>query len=68
MFESTGSSWLASDAVTGCGIVGTDGALVGVGTDTAATLLVAGDDDPRRLHSEAAWPICAVSPRPGLVV
>jgi transposase len=38
-------------------------ALHGVGTDTAATLLVAAGDNPERLRSEAAWAhLCGVSP------
>jgi transposase len=37
----------------------------GVGTDTAATLLVAAGDHPERLHSEAAWAhLCGVAPIP----
>ena len=37
----------------------------GVGTDTAAALLVAAGDNPERLHSEAAWAhLCSVSPIP----
>jgi transposase len=35
----------------------------GVGIDTAAALLVAADDNPERLRSEAAWAhLCGVSP------
>lgn len=38
-------------------------AVFGVGTDTAATLLVAAGDNPERLRSEAAWAhLCGVSP------
>jgi transposase len=38
-------------------------ALVGVGTVTAATLLVAAGDNPERLGSEAAWArLCGVAP------
>lgn len=38
-------------------------ALHGVGTDTAATLLVAAGDNPERIRSEAAWAhLCGVSP------
>lgn len=38
-------------------------ALYGVGTDTAALLLVAAGDNPERLRSEAAWAhLCGVSP------
>jgi transposase len=38
-------------------------ALHGVGTDTAATLLVAAGDNPERLRSEAAWAhLCGVAP------
>jgi transposase len=37
--------------------------LHGVGVDTAASLLVAGGDNPERLRSEAAWAhLCGVSP------
>jgi len=37
--------------------------LFGVGTDTAAALLVAAGDNPERLHSEAAFAhLCGVSP------
>jgi transposase len=40
-------------------------ALHGVGTDTAALLLVAAGDHPERLRSEAAWAhLCAVAPIP----
>ena len=39
--------------------------LFGVGTDTAATLLVAAGDNPDRLHSEASWAhLCGVCPIP----
>jgi transposase len=39
--------------------------LFGVGTDTAASLLVATGDNPDRLHSEAAWAhLCGASPIP----
>jgi transposase len=38
-------------------------ALVGVGPDTAASLLVAAGDNPERLHSESAWAhLCGVAP------
>ena len=38
-------------------------AVYGVGTDTAASLLVAAGDNPERLRSEAAWAhLCGVSP------
>ena len=38
-------------------------ALHGVGTDTAAALLVAAGDNPERLRSEAAWAhLCGVAP------
>ncbi len=38
-------------------------ALYGVGTDTAALLLVAAGDNPERLRSEPAWAhLCGVSP------
>tara|TARA_R100000306_G_scaffold56452_1_gene54274 strand:+ start:120 stop:1160 length:1041 start_codon:yes stop_codon:yes gene_type:complete len=38
-------------------------AVFGVGTDTAAALLVAAGDNPQRLRSEAAWAhLCGVSP------
>jgi transposase len=38
-------------------------AIRGVGIDTAATLLVAAGDNPKRLKSEAAWAhLCGVSP------
>jgi len=38
-------------------------ALFGVGLDTAATLLVTAGDNPKRLHSEAAWAhLCGVAP------
>ena len=40
-------------------------ALFGVGTDTAATLLVAAGDNPDRLRSERSWAhLCGVSPIP----
>jgi transposase len=40
-------------------------ALHGIGADTAALLLIAAGDHPRRLHSEAAWAhLCAVAPIP----
>src|SRR5712692_4822447 len=40
-------------------------ALYGVGTDTAALLLVAAGDHPERLRSEAAWAhLCAAAPIP----
>lgn len=40
-------------------------ALPGVGTDTAATLLIAAGDNPERLHSEAAFAhLCGVAPIP----
>ena len=39
--------------------------LYGVGTDTAATLLVAAGDNPGRLHSERSWAhLCGVCPIP----
>ena len=39
--------------------------LYGVGCDTAATLLIAAGDHPRRLRSEAAWAhLCASAPIP----
>ena len=39
--------------------------LYGVGTDTAATLLVAAGDNPQRLRSERSWAhLCGVSPIP----
>jgi transposase len=39
--------------------------LVGVGIDTAASLLVAAGDNPERLSSEAAWAhLCGVAPIP----
>jgi transposase len=39
--------------------------LYGVGTDTAATLLVAAGDNPQRLRSEGSWAhLCGVSPIP----
>jgi len=40
-------------------------ALYGVGTETAALLLVAAGDHPERLRSEAAWAhLCGVAPIP----
>jgi len=40
-------------------------ALYGVGTDTAAGLLVAAGDNPERLHSERSWAhLCGVTPIP----
>ncbi|MCH7668234.1 MAG: IS110 family transposase [Acidobacteria bacterium] len=40
-------------------------ALYGVGTDTAATLLVTAGDNPQRLRSERSWArLCGVSPIP----
>jgi transposase len=40
-------------------------ALHGIGPDTAAVLLIAAGDHPRRLRSEAAWAhLCAVAPIP----
>lgn len=37
----------------------------GVGPDTAAALVMAGGDNPERLHSEAAWAhLCGVAPVP----
>ena len=40
-------------------------ALYGVGTDTAALLLIAAGDPPERLRSEAAWAhLCAAAPIP----
>jgi transposase len=40
-------------------------ALYGVGTDTAASLLVAAGDNPGRLHSERSWAhLCGVTPIP----
>ena len=40
-------------------------ALHGVGSDTAALLLVAAGDHPERLRSEAAWAhLCAAAPIP----
>ena len=40
-------------------------ALHGVGSDTAALLLVAAGDHPERLRSEAAWAhLCATAPIP----
>jgi len=40
-------------------------ALVGVGIDTASTLLVTAGDNPGRLRSEAAWAhLCGVAPLP----
>jgi transposase len=39
--------------------------LYGVGTDTAATLLVTAGDNPQRLRSEGSWAhLCGVSPIP----
>jgi transposase len=39
--------------------------LFGVGTDTAAVLLIAAGDNPARLRSEAAWAhLCAAAPIP----
>jgi transposase len=39
--------------------------LFGVGTDTAASLLVTAGDNPDRLHSERSWAhLCGVSPLP----
>jgi transposase len=39
--------------------------LYGIGTDTAATLLVAAGDNPDRLHSERSWAhLCGVCPIP----
>jgi len=39
--------------------------LHGVGTDTAAILLVAAGDNPGRIRSEAAWAhLCGVAPVP----
>ena len=39
--------------------------LCGVGTDTAATLLVAAGDNPDRLRSERSWAhLCGVCPSP----
>ena len=39
--------------------------LYGIGTDTAATLLVDAGDNPDRLHSERSWAhLCGVSPIP----
>jgi transposase len=40
-------------------------ALHGVGTDTAASLLVAAGDNPDRIHSERSWAhLCGVTPIP----
>ena len=40
-------------------------ALHGLGTDTAASLLVAAGDNPDRLHSEGSWAhLCGVTPLP----
>ena len=40
-------------------------ALHGVGTDTAASLLVAAGDNPDRLHNERSWAhLCGVTPTP----
>jgi len=39
--------------------------LYGIGTDTAATLLVTAGDNPDRLHSERSWArLCGVCPTP----
>lgn len=39
--------------------------LYGLGTDTAASLLVAAGDNPDRLHSEGSWArLCGVAPLP----
>lgn len=39
--------------------------LYGVGTDTAASLLVAAGDNPDRVHSEGSWArLCGVAPLP----
>ena len=39
--------------------------LFGVGPDTAAALVMAGGDNPERLHSEGAWAhLCGVAPVP----
>ena len=39
--------------------------LYGVGTDTAASLLVAAGDNPGRLHSEGSWAhLCGATPLP----
>ena len=39
--------------------------LHGIGTDTAASLLVAAGDNPDRLHSERSWAhLCGVTPIP----
>ena len=39
--------------------------LLGVGVDTAATLLVTAGDNPERIRSEAAWAhLCGVAPIP----
>ena len=39
--------------------------LHGIGTDTAASLLVAAGDNPDRLHSERSWAhLCGVTPLP----
>ena len=39
--------------------------LYGIGTDTAASLLVAAGDNPDRLHSERSWAhLCGVCPVP----
>jgi transposase len=48
-------------AITAPSLVG----LYGVGTDTAASLLVAAGDNPDRLHSERSWAhLCGVCPIP----
>ena len=40
-------------------------ARMGLGPDTAASLLIAAGDNPERLHSEAAWArLCGVAPIP----
>jgi transposase len=40
-------------------------ALHGLGTDTAASLLVAAGDNPDRLHSEGSWAhLCGTTPLP----
>ncbi len=52
---------LIGPLVTGRGLL----ALHGVGSDTAAILLIAAGDQPERLRSEAAWAhLCAVAPIP----
>ena len=41
---------------------------LGVGVDTAATLLVTAGDNPGRTRSEAAWAhLCGVAPHPGVI-